>query len=55
MLEKESVHTNIYSRLLDTPCNLMNTMNFLDEILKVKEDLSSFGVTCTVIKGEELR
>ncbi|XP_057262338.1 probable aminopeptidase NPEPL1 isoform X2 [Pezoporus wallicus] len=40
------------ARIVDTPCNEMNTDNFLEEIRKVGKDL---GITPTIIRDEELK
>ncbi|RMB95860.1 hypothetical protein DUI87_27974 [Hirundo rustica rustica] len=40
------------ARIVDTPCNEMNTDNFLEEIKKVGKDL---GITPTIIRDEELK
>ncbi|MBN3298157.1 putative aminopeptidase NPEPL1 [Amia ocellicauda] len=40
------------ARIVDTPCNEMNTDHFLQEIKLVGEEL---GITATIIRGEELR
>lgn len=40
------------ARIVDAPCNEMNTTVFTEEALSVAKEL---GVTTTVIKGEELR
>jgi probable aminopeptidase NPEPL1 len=55
LLQDSCTAIQLTARLLDAPCNEMNTMHFLDEILKVEKELKTFGVTSTVIKGEELR
>jgi probable aminopeptidase NPEPL1 len=55
LLQDSCTAIQLTARLLDAPCNEMNTMHFLDEILKVEKELKAFGVTSTVIKGEELR
>ncbi|XP_025709124.1 probable aminopeptidase NPEPL1 isoform X1 [Callorhinus ursinus] len=40
------------ARIVDTPCNEMNTDTFLEEIKKVGKDL---GITPTIIRDEELK
>ncbi|XP_015253379.1 PREDICTED: probable aminopeptidase NPEPL1 [Cyprinodon variegatus] len=40
------------ARIVDTPCNEMNTDHFLDEIKAVGSDL---GITPVIIRGEELK
>lgn len=40
------------ARIVDTPCNEMNTDNFLEEIKKVGKEL---GITPTIIRDEELK
>lgn len=45
----------IIVRLVDTPTNEMHTDAFVEEAIKVVEELKEFGVTYTQIRGEELR
>merc|ERR1712215_412479 len=52
VLESSCEAIQLTARLVDTPCNEMNTSAFVEEAVKVAKDL---GIVPTIIKGEELR
>jgi len=43
------------ARIVDSPTNEMHTDAFVDEVKKVESELASYGVTSTIIQGEDLR
>jgi len=51
-LETSCEAIQLTARLVDTPCNEMNTTAFVEEATKVATEL---GIVPTIIKGEELR
>jgi len=51
-LETSCEAIQLTARLVDTPCNEMNTTAFVEEAVKVATEL---GIVPTIIKGEELR
>ena len=52
VLESSSEAIHLTARLVDTPCNEMNTDHFVEEAKKVA---SKLGIVPTIIRGEELR
>merc|ERR1712168_1214566 len=52
VLESSCEAIQLTARLVDTPCNEMNTTAFVDEAVKVASEL---GIVPTIIRGEELR
>ena len=52
VLESSCEAIQLTARLVDTPCNEMNTSAFVEEAVKVASDL---GIVPTIIRGEELR
>lgn len=52
VLESSSEAIHLTARLVDTPCNEMNTDHFLEE---AKQVASKLGITPVIIRGEELR
>ncbi|XP_002736297.1 putative aminopeptidase NPEPL1 [Saccoglossus kowalevskii] len=55
-LESSAASIRLAQRIVDTPCNEMNTDDFITEIHQVQEKLKSIGknVKTTIIRGEEL-
>jgi len=51
-LESSCEAIQLTARLVDTPCNEMNTTAFVEEAVKVASEL---GIVPTIIRGEELR
>ncbi|XP_053309401.1 probable aminopeptidase NPEPL1 [Spea bombifrons] len=51
-LESASEGVRLAARIVDTPCNEMNTDHFIEEIKAVAKDL---GIIPTIIRGEELK
>lgn len=51
-LETSCEAIQLAARLVDTPCNEMNTTAFVEEAVKVATEL---GIVPTIIRGEELR
>ena len=52
VLESSSEAIHLTARLVDTPCNEMNTDHFVEEAKMVA---SKLGIVPTIIRGEELR
>merc|ERR1711970_1556880 len=52
VLESSCEAIQLTARLVDTPCNEMNTSAFVEEAVKVASEL---GIVPTIIRGEELR
>ena len=52
VLETSSEAIQLTARLVDTPCNEMNTDHFVEE---AKQVASKLGIVPTIIRGEELR
>merc|ERR1719392_306528 len=52
VLESSCEAIQLTARLVDTPCNEMNTTAFVEEAVKVA---SGLGIIPTIIRGEELR
>merc|ERR1712212_865004 len=52
VLESSCEAIKLTARLVDTPCNEMNTSAFVEEAAKVASEL---GIVPTIIRGEELR
>lgn len=55
LLQDSCSSIQLTARLVDTPTNEMHTDAFVEEAIKVVEELKEFGVTYTQIRGEELR
>nr|XP_033819314.1 probable aminopeptidase NPEPL1 [Geotrypetes seraphini] len=51
-LESASDGVRLAARIVDTPCNEMNTSTFIEEIKAVGNDL---GIVPTIIRGEDLK
>ncbi|KAM8947609.1 putative aminopeptidase NPEPL1 isoform 2-T2 [Pelodytes ibericus] len=51
-LESATEGVRLAARIVDTPCNEMNTNHFIEEIKTVGKDL---GITPTIIRDEELK
>jgi len=55
LLEESCSAIQLTARIVDMPTNEMHTDAFIAEALRVEESLKGYGVTSTIIQGEELR
>jgi len=55
LLEDSCSAIQLTARIVDAPTNEMNTDAFVEEARRIEQELKGFGVTSTIIRGEDLR
>jgi len=55
LLQNSCASIQLTSKIVDMPCNEMNTTRFVAEVRRAEEELAEFGVTSTIIEGKELK